>query len=459
MGFRLTEFASLVTCQKPLKTVPLRAYTLRIFIVSSIRRLILATLAFSPLLSQASDLPRLEPEPGLFAQVEQEGDRYQLLQPDGSRIDLLLPESDLEQGPSFEVADYNFDGHADLAIRLPAGMVNENYSLYLYDPATRRYALLTLPEALSDALNCGELLGLHANVEEHALYSSCRSGPRWYYDALRFDEQGKPWLYKALHVQEDNSQDYPYLDFQLFEKTFDAAGNEVASRAVDDDNQTQIWTVPTARVDLYQQPNLDSRTKAYLIQGDTSEVLARKGQWLQIRYASSKGPLERWVSLAQAYDLHQRYSAAPHLDGLSLSLSDFSDPDSPLFNLSLEADRSLTLEHAEVHLLFTAEDGTQYSHRLYAANYPIELSASEGHLLDDNFIERRDGQFVIYHVDENEQDDYVPFFPKLAPGHYRVRVALTDPSLSAPLYSDDEVLIDYPPIIIEASHSSPPSAP
>lgn len=427
--------------------------------MSSIRSLLLAALSFSPLLSQAADLPRLEPEPGLFAQVEQKGDHYQLLQPDGSRIDLLLPESDLDQKPAFEVADYDFDGHADLAIRLPAGMVNENYSLYLYDPATHRYALLTLPTALSDALNCGELLGLHVNVEERALYSSCRSGPRWYYDALRFDEQGKPWLYKALHVQEVDSQDYPYLNFQLFEKTFDAAGNEVASRAVDDDDQTQTWTVPTARVDLYQRPNLDSRTKAYLIQGDTCEVLAREGQWLQIRYASSQGPLERWVSLAQAYDLHQRYSAAPHPDGLTLSLSDFSDPASPLFNLGLEADRTLTLEHAEVHLLFTAEDGTQYSHRLYAANYPIELSASEGHLLDDNFIEQRDGQFVIYHVDENEQDAYVPFFPDLAPGRYRVRAALTDPSLSAPLYSDEDALIDYPPAIAEESLSTPPSTP
>ncbi|WP_256203139.1 hypothetical protein [Pseudomonas sp. ML96] len=412
-------------------------------------RCLLATaLLASPLLAHAN-LPTLEPEPGLQAHGEQNGERYRLQQPDGSWIELSIPDEDIGNPPRFSVEDYDFDGHADLAISVAAGMVNENYRLYLYRPAQRRYEFLPMPETLIGSLSCSGFSGLERKVEERALYSHCRGGPRWYYDALRFDDHGQPWLYKTLQVQDDYSPDYPYLFFPLFEKTFDPQGQVLASRAMNDDGQPQTWTVPATRLYLYQQPDESSRSKAYLIQGDVCEVLARKEQWLRIRYASKKGPLERWISLDQAYDLHQRLSAAPHPDGLQLSASDFSDPASPLFSLGLNAKRSFTLEHAEVHLLFTAADGTQSSHRLYAANHRIELKPGEGYTLDDNYIEQRGGQYLIYHADEQQQDAYVPFFPELAPGRYRVRVALTDPGLAAPLYTSEEVLIDYPPAIAE----------
>lgn len=414
--------------------------------MSLVRRLLAASLLLTPLVACAN-LPTLEPEPGTTARVERDGERYLLLQPDGSRIELETPEAN-EAEPRFEVADYDFDGHDDLGVSMSAGMVNQVYHLYLYRPAQRRFELLTMPETLIDRLSCSGFWGLERKVEERALYSSCRSGPRWYHDAFRFDH-GLPWLYKTLQVQDDYSPDYPYLFFPLFEKTFDQQGEVVASRAIDDDGEPQTWTVPTPRLYLHHEPNEASRSKAYLIEGDVCEVLARQGQWLQIRYASRKGPLERWISLDRAYDLHERYRAGPHPDGLSLSVSDFSDPASPLFSLGLNAERPLALEHAEVHLLFTAADGTRRSHRLYAANHRIELAAGGGHLLDDNYIERRDGRLVIYHPDEQQQDAYVPFFPELAPGRYRVRVALTDPALAAPLYTAEEVTLDYPPAIAE----------
>ena len=88
-----------------------------------------------------------------------------------------------------------------------------------------------MPETLIDRINCSGFSGLARNLKERALYSNCRSGPRWYYDAFRFDEQGQPWLYKTLQVQDDYSPDYPYVFFPLFEKTFDQQGKVVASRA------------------------------------------------------------------------------------------------------------------------------------------------------------------------------------------------------------------------------------
>ncbi|HSX71578.1 MAG TPA: hypothetical protein VLF16_11660, partial [Pseudomonas sp.] len=204
--------------------------------MSLVRRLLAASLLLTPLVAYAN-LPTLEPEPGTTARVERDGERYLLLQADGSRIELEIPEAN-EAEPRFEVEDYDFDGHDDLGVSLSAGMVNQVYHLYLYRPAQRRFELLTMPETLIDRLNCSGFWGLERKVEERALYSSCRSGPRWYHDAFRFD-RGRPWLYKTLQVQDDYSPDYPYLFFPLFEKTFDPQGEVVASRAIDDDGEPQ----------------------------------------------------------------------------------------------------------------------------------------------------------------------------------------------------------------------------
>ncbi len=251
-----------------------------------------------------AELPSLEPEPGLHAQVQRQGELYFLRQPDGSRIELSIPEGNDAEAPSFEVGDYDFDGHPDLAIRVPVGMVNSAYHLYLYRPALQRFERLHMPAELLENANCSELSELQPNKDERALYSHCRSGPRWFYDAYRFDGAGTPWRYKTLQVRYDYDPDAPVF-FAIFEKTFDRQGQIVASRALDDDDQPQTWTVPNARLYLYQRPDESSRSKAYLIEGDVCEVLDQQGDWLQIRYLSRKGALERWVSLAEAYELGQ----------------------------------------------------------------------------------------------------------------------------------------------------------
>lgn len=259
----------------------------------------LAGLLVLPTLALA-DLPRFEPEPGRHAQVQQQGEGYFLLQPDGSYLQLSIPEGNDAEPPSFAVEDYDFDGHPDLAIRVPAGMVNSAYHVYLYRPALRRFEQLQIPPALMERVNCTWLSELQPDSEERALYSHCRSGPRWYYDAYRFAESGVPWLYKTLQVRHDYDPDAPVF-FPVFEKTLDPQGRVIASRAVDDGDQPITWTVPAPRLYLHARPEETSRTKAYLIEGDVCEVLDQQGRWLQIRYASRKGPLQRWVSLDEAY--------------------------------------------------------------------------------------------------------------------------------------------------------------
>ena len=98
----------------------------------------LSGLLLLPTLALA-DLPRFEPEPGLQAQVQRQGERYFLQQPDGSSLELTLPEGNDAEAPSFDIEDYDFDGHPDVAISVPAGMVNSAYHIYLYRPAKRRF--------------------------------------------------------------------------------------------------------------------------------------------------------------------------------------------------------------------------------------------------------------------------------------------------------------------------------
>lgn len=247
-----------------------------------------------------ADLPSLEPEPGLHAQVERQGELYFLRQPNGNRIELSIPEGNDAEAPSFDVDDYDLDGYPDLAIRVPVGMVNSAYHVYLYRPALQRFEQLEMAPALMERANCSWLSELQPNNEERALYSHCRSGPRWYYDAYRFDASGTPWLYRTLQVRNDYDPDAPVF-FSVFEKTLDPQGKVIASRALDDDDQAQTWTVPASRLYLHTCPDDASRSKAYLIEGDVCEVLEQQGNWLLIRYASRKGPLERWVSLNEAY--------------------------------------------------------------------------------------------------------------------------------------------------------------
>jgi len=122
----------------------------------------LAGLLLLPNLALA-DLPRFEPEPGQHAQVQQQGERYFLQQPDGSRLALSIPEGNDAEAPSFEIEDYNFDGHPDLAIRVPVGMVNSAYRIYLYRPAQHRFERLQMPPALMERVNCSWLSELQPN--------------------------------------------------------------------------------------------------------------------------------------------------------------------------------------------------------------------------------------------------------------------------------------------------------
>jgi hypothetical protein len=265
----------------------------------------LALLAGPAVAATDTPLPALHPAPGVYASLSRDAHGgYILHQPDGRLMRLALPVGNPNAGPPiFTTGDFNFDGHQDFSISIAVGMVNANTYLYLYLPAKRAYRRLEVPKDVVDRMTCkglGDLADLEPKPGEKTLYSNCRSGPLWYYDALRFDAGDRLWLYKQLQGP-FSPLSYPNLSFELIEVTFDQQGKIVAKRPTGTDGSPVPWTVPRDRVDLYAAPDATSRTKAYLIAGNKTEMIGIKGRWLRIRYQSRKGPLDRWVSLDKVY--------------------------------------------------------------------------------------------------------------------------------------------------------------
>ncbi|MCR1825695.1 FG-GAP repeat protein [Ectopseudomonas oleovorans] len=87
-------------------------------------------------------------------------------------MELSIPEGNDAEPPSFAVEDYDFDDHPDLAIRVPAGMVNSAHHVYLYRPALRRFEQLQIPPALMERVNCAWLSELQPNNDENRLRPS-----------------------------------------------------------------------------------------------------------------------------------------------------------------------------------------------------------------------------------------------------------------------------------------------
>ncbi len=87
------------------------------------------------------------------------------------------------------IEDYNFDGYDDIAFSLPdAGMgVYRTFSIWLYDPATKRFAKMKEPDYSHS--KCTELCDVTVDRENKLLYTACRGGARWWKDVYRFDNK------------------------------------------------------------------------------------------------------------------------------------------------------------------------------------------------------------------------------------------------------------------------------
>lgn len=109
--------------------------------------------------------------------------------PDGSTKTSQLPVFDhpdpQRQGA---IADYNFDGYDDVAFSLPdAGMgVYRTFSIYLYNPTSRRFQILTEPHAFK--AKCSGLCNVTLDKKNKLFITACRGTATWWKDVYKFSK-------------------------------------------------------------------------------------------------------------------------------------------------------------------------------------------------------------------------------------------------------------------------------
>lgn len=228
-------------------------------------------------------------------EIRKENECYYLLTTGNEKQQLKCVDDNLESDVIKK--DFNFDGYKDIAITNYLGMVNNLYSLFLYDRVTKKFKEIKIATLKRTESACGELYNPMVKVDTFSLVSSCRSGPVWYYDTYRYNDKGELWLYKTTEYQIQNSE----IDtFPLYEITFNQKGEILDTVAIDFDGKKILWPITSEKTFLYSSPKKTSKTKAYLIHNDKVEILEQKDDWIKIRFASRKGPLVRWLYLPEA---------------------------------------------------------------------------------------------------------------------------------------------------------------
>ena len=403
------------------------------------------------------NLPRLLPEPGVSAHVERRKEGYVLVQPDGSQLVLLDSDwlNGLDGPVGFKTGDYDFDGYTDFALSArEAGSLDVGVAIYLYNPKVKAFSPLIIEDELGGKLNCGELWNVERIPERKLIKSSCSlDGHYSRVDILSIDRDQTVRLVEQSRPEEQMSG-WPYLTKPMRMVTYDAQGNSVLEVPLAPDETEQGWEVPREKLTLYSNPDRQSATSSHLARGDKVRKIAYAGDdWMKIVYQDKTGPLESWISLKEAYDLAVwQADNGQKPQSLELGLADYSGVDKDqdyykhLFTLTLanESREAVELSYGELHLIFTSVDGQQTTHKLYDLfNKTLEPGKSE--TLDDNPVQKRNGQYVIYHSVDDD-DAYSSFFPEgLAVGKYKIRPVVTGPNLKNPIYGLDEIEMNYPP--------------
>ncbi|ASL46471.1 hypothetical protein bAD24_III03730 [Burkholderia sp. AD24] len=217
-------------------------------------------------------------------------------------------EGDGGTDPHFETADYNFDGHRDLAFVTQYGMVNESYRIFLYDVAARRFVELRIPAGKNQPTgNCGGLTGVSVKAAERTLYSACRSGPIWYTDAYRFDTAGKLYLYQSsADITDEVLQ--THLDGEVDTGggpvsqllTYSSAGKIISRQLQAYGGGKANLHVDVARLPLHDAPT-ETQAHRYLVKGDTARAdeISGDARWIKIQYRNpGKGAIDGRVKVS-----------------------------------------------------------------------------------------------------------------------------------------------------------------
>lgn len=388
-----------------------------------------------------------------------------------------LAELDDEAVDQIQTPDINHDGYRDLVIGQSGGSTQVYARLFLYRPQDGTFQEIRHPAP--DASPCHQFVNPAFDKQRAAFTVNCRYGAASHGAeeyVLRADGTARPvqWTSQALFDLENTA-------FELTTRFNDAGA--VTHIQIDGEGSPLDGDsrVPVSRLDLYDAPDVKAPAPQSAKQGDRLDVVALQRQWLQVRYPAEQAdaPL-KWVRYA---DLKiDKYDYVPQqrapMSGLQLSVRGH------LGTQQYEAGGRFTLHvtnlgpgpasltSPSIWLLFIDEPGRRLLQPLYQRSpvtlgspsaqrapvthpYPPQdedraapppAAASPRHVADwaDDPVVWRAGEDGKrqYQVSEGN-GQYVPFFPDLAPGRYRLAVVLTDPSLNAPVYSN-QIEVDYP---------------
>ena len=243
----------------------------------------------------------LHPAPGISAHIKKQGNEYVLIQPNGQHITIASPDN---QEPVFSEEDDNFDGYPDLSVALPVSMVNFETSLYLYVPVSKTYRVVEMPKKIVQQQNCKGLGNIDLLPEQKAIHSECRSGPAWSYDILQIESDGSIWLSGQSHDAEVGKV-WPHFYKPKLAVQYHRDGTVLSERVLpysEGGDEDADWKVPVKHLPLYSAPDNTAKTRAYLIQGDQTTMLAFRGNdWMRIAWHGKRGTIKRWISLKDAY--------------------------------------------------------------------------------------------------------------------------------------------------------------
>ncbi len=233
--------------------------------------------------------------------VEQQGKtKVNAKLPNGKAQPLLQLEpmdADAEAGmpefPVAQVADFNFDGSNDVAILEGNGYggVNLFYRLYLWNKGSGSFKEFVDKTSEESGISNPEV-----DSAKRIVRTSARSGPRWFSTEYHSD---KGRLYPAVST-EMLSVGEDAFDYATFRN---AAGKVTGHKITGEGDGDATATIQIDKAWLYDKPNSGSKTKMYVIKGDTVTLLdwkAKEGSnfgedgWYLIRYKGKK-TIEKWL--------------------------------------------------------------------------------------------------------------------------------------------------------------------
>lgn len=380
-----------------------------------------------------------------------------------------------EEVDYFETPDIDHDGYRDLVIGQSGGGGQVHARLFLFRPRQGGFHEIAHPAPSTSP--CHQFINPVFDAGKAAFSTGCRySADRYGTEdyALRPDGTARPlqWTARALFDLEDSTFDLTYA----FHEDGAVARIQIDGEGAPLDGDGRV---PFERIDLYDAPDVKALSTQAARGGDRLDVIALRPQWLQVRPAGAAADAPaKWVRYADLKIDKHRYAPPRRPPASGLMLSVYGHLGTTLYeaagrftlHVSNLGPGPVRLQSPRVWLLFIDAQDHRTLQPLYQRP-PVTLAAPAApapaaprpaygagadrvtppapapHVAqwaDEPVLWRQDEAGAFGYQVSAGNGQYAPFFPDLAPGRYRLVVALTDPAAATePVYSN-VIEVDLP---------------